>query len=201
ARALLEKGPLNAYAKREQRIASRIACISSNGFRVDIEKAKARVEELRARREAILRELEVKYGLPTEGDAPWATNEGKSAILAALANHGINPSSGDWAKTPSWENRHTKKKEALEKANNLKENVRFWRSELESSELPPRSVAARERWIEAAEAENREIRSNPLPPAFGLSLSGDTLKEITKGTSAEDLGQALAELKGQRSLA
>jgi len=201
ARALLEKGPFNAYAKREQRIASRIACISSNGFRVDIEKAKARVEELRARREAILRELEDKYGLPTEGDAPWATNEGKSAILAALADHGITPNTVDWPKTPAWENRHTKKKEALEKANKLEENVRFWRSELESSELPPRSVAARERWIKAAESEIEMIRKNPLPNHFGLSMSGETLKEITKGTSAEDLGQALAELKGQRSLA
>src|SRR5690606_33697700 len=127
ARALLEKGPLNAYAKREQRIASRIACISSNGFRVDIEKTKHRVEEMRARREAILREFEDKYGLPTEGDAPWATNEGNSAILAAVADHGITPNIIDWPKAPARENRPTKKKEALEKANKLKENVRFWR--------------------------------------------------------------------------
>lgn len=34
-----------------------------------------------------------------------------------------------------------------------------------------------------------------------LSLGGEVLKEITKGTKAEDLGIALAELKGQRSLA
>ncbi|SLJ76285.1 Uncharacterised protein [Mycobacteroides abscessus subsp. abscessus] len=34
-----------------------------------------------------------------------------------------------------------------------------------------------------------------------LSLGGEVLTELTKGTSAEDLGKALAELKGQRSLA
>lgn len=33
------------------------------------------------------------------------------------------------------------------------------------------------------------------------SFSGDTMKAITEGTEAEELGQALAELQGQRSLA
>src|SRR5690606_1999746 len=39
------------------------------------------------------------------------------------------------------------------------------------------------------------------PRGFGLSFGGSELIELTKGTGAEELGQALAELKGQRSLA
>jgi DNA polymerase I len=38
-------------------------------------------------------------------------------------------------------------------------------------------------------------------PQGTLSLGGDVLKKLTEGTAAEDLGTALAELKGQRSLA
>lgn len=40
----------------------------------------------------------------------------------------------------------------------------------------------------------------PRTATGNLSLSGDALTSITKGTTAEDLGKALAELKGQRSL-
>ncbi|SIC88284.1 DNA polymerase [Mycobacteroides abscessus] len=138
AQELLKKGKLDDYALREQEIAARAAVISSNGLRVDVEAAKARVEELRVRREAILAELQTKYGLPTEGKSPWATTAGKEAIMAALADHGITPKSRkDWTKTATG----------------------------------------------------------------NLSLGGEVLTELTKGTSAEDLGKALAELKGQRSLA
>ncbi|SHX55540.1 DNA polymerase [Mycobacteroides abscessus subsp. abscessus] len=138
AQELLKKGKLDDYALREQEIAARAAVISSNGLRVDVEAAKARVEELRVRREAILSELQTKYGLPTEGKSPWATTAGKEAIMAALADHGITPKSRkDWTKTSTG----------------------------------------------------------------NLSLGGEVLTELTKGTSAEDLGKALAELKGQRSLA
>lgn len=201
AKALLKKGPLDAYAIREMKIWARMAVISSNGWRVDKEKAEARVAELAARRDVILRELEEKYGLPSEGKSPWATDEGKTAIMAALADYGITPKTVDWPKTPAWANRHTKKKEALAKADKLEENVWVWRAELESSELPPRSLAARERWIEDAEAEIEKIRKKPLPDHFGLSMSGETLKSLTADTPAADLGQALAELKGQRTLA
>lgn len=138
AQELLKRGKLDDYALREQEIAARAAVISSNGLRVDVEAAKARVEELRVRREAILSELQTKYGLPTEGKSPWATTAGKEAIMAALADHGITPKSRkDWTKTSTG----------------------------------------------------------------NLSLGGEVLTELTKGTSAEDLGKALAELKGQRSLA
>src|SRR5690606_41601392 len=80
----------------------RAAVISSNGFRVDRKKAQARVDELAARREVILGDLQERYGLPTEGDAPWSTQAGKEAILDALADYGITPETVEWPKTPAW---------------------------------------------------------------------------------------------------
>lgn len=202
AEALLKLGPLDAYALREQHISARKAVISSNGFRVDRAAAEARVKELADRREVILSDLRERYGLPTEGASPWETTEGKVAILAALADHGITPESvPDWPKTPAWEKRDEAIAEAHAKAAKLREDARGWREEIEAGALKPRSVQAREGWIARAEAKAAELAANPLPPAFGLSLSGDTLKELTKDTPAAELGNALAELKGQRSLA
>lgn len=137
ARELLRLGGLDAYALREQRVAARAAVISSNGVRLDQEAAQHRVDTLTARKRMILEELQTKYGLPTEGKSPWATTEGKAAILAALADHGITPETHDW----------------------------------------------------------------PLTKTGNISLGGEALIGLTKGTSAEELGEALAELKGQRSLA
>lgn len=138
ATKLLELGPLDAYALREQEIAGRAAVISSNGLRLDQRAAQDRVEVLRARREILVKELEENYGMPTEGKAPWATLEGKAAILAALADHDITPKT-----RPNW----------------------------------------------------------PLTATRNISLGGDALIMLTEGTPAADLGTALAELKGQRSLA
>lgn len=138
AEALLEKGPLNKYARREQRLHARAAVISSNGWVVDRDRAQARVDELAARREVILDEIRDRYAFPREGKSPWASAKGKEAIFAALADHGITPE-----KTPLW---------------------------------------------------GRTATGNP-------SLGGDTLKAVTAGTEAQELGTALAELKGQRSLA
>lgn len=137
-RALLRRGPLDAYALREQEIAARAAIISANGLRLDREAAEARVSELAARREVIMTNLVERYDFPTEGKSPWATTEGKASIMAMLADHGITPETRkSWTKTKTG----------------------------------------------------------------NLSLGGDTLKELTKGTEAEDIGVAIAELKGQRSLA
>jgi DNA polymerase-1 len=138
AKALLKKGPLDDYALREQEIEARKAIISANGVRVDQPAAQSRVDELAARREVILAGLQEKYGFPTEGKAPWATTEGKEAILAALADYGIKPGPKvEWPRTPNG----------------------------------------------------------------ALQLGGEVLINLTKGTPAEELGTALAELKGQRSLA
>src|SRR5690606_33135353 len=87
------------------------------------------------------------------------------------------------------------------KIKELRQKVKVWKAELKSGELPARSIAARERWIESATREIQEKKENPFPPGWGLSFSGDTLVEITRDTPAADIGTALAELKGQRSLA
>lgn len=137
ARALLEKGSLDAYAMREQRIAARAAVITSNGIRLNQEAAQDRESTLATRRQEILDELSAGYDFPTEGKAPWSTDKGREAILSALADHGISEKT-----YPEW----------------------------------------------------------PRTPAGRLSQSGDALIGATKGTTAEDLGSALAELKGQRSL-
>jgi DNA polymerase-1 len=138
AKALLARGPLNAYAIREQRIDSRKACISSNGWRVDERAAQARVDYLAGKREELMAMLVEKYDFPTEGKAPWSSNAGKEAIFQALADAGI-----DQGTRPNW----------------------------------------------------------PRTPNGARQLGGEVLIELTKDTPAEDFGIALAELKGQRSLA
>ena len=200
--ALLKQWPLDDYCLREQRIATRAAMIRANGIRIDTHRAQDRVTELAVRRDDILGELEDKYGLPTHGDAPWATDAGKAAILAALADQGITPETKpDWPKTPAWGKRQQKIAESRMKANELELDIEQWRTELDDPDLPDRSKTARLRWIETAREKIIDLRDNPLPPGFGLSFGGKELIELTKGTPAEELGQALAELKGQRSLA
>lgn len=201
-KALLKLGPLDAYAMREQEISARAAVISSNGLRVDQAAAQARVDELAARRGVIMEDLQTRYGLPTEGLSPWDTLEGKTAILAALSDYGITPESKpDWPKTPTWEKRHLKIQESLDKASELEAAVAGWRDEVLLGELPKRSIESRGRWIIRDEAKAAELRANPLPVAYGLSLGGEELIELTRDTEASELGRALSELKGQRSLA
>lgn len=138
AKKLLARGPLNEYALREQRIESRKACISSNGFRVDKEKAQARVDFLAEKKAELMAMLVEKYDFPTEGKQPWSSNKGKEAIYKALADMGIDEGS-----RPNW----------------------------------------------------------PRTPNGARQLGGEVLLELTQGTPAEEFGQALAMLKGQRSLA
>ncbi|MFD9893351.1 DNA polymerase [Amycolatopsis sp. NPDC059027] len=201
AKALLKLGPLNKYAMREQEIEARKAVISSNGLKLDRDRAQARVDKLAARREVIMRDLVSRYGLPDKGASPWATDPGKAAILAALADHGIRPDTVDWPKTPGWDNRDEKLAEAKAKIRKLRSEVSEWKAELREAKLRPVSLRARERWIVKNQEKIQGLQADPLGPAFGLSLSGETLIELTSGTPAEDLGSALAELKGQRSLA
>jgi len=200
-KALLKLGPLDAYAMREQRVESRKAAISSNGWKVDEPAAKARSESLRIRREEIMAGLVRDYGFPTEGKSPWATKAGNHAILDALADVGITPTSVDWPKTKAWGEKAKHLAAAEEKMEKLRQDIAKAQEELDSGELPPRSVTARERRIERDTAKLVELEADPLGREFGLSFGGDTLKELTKGTSAEELGKALAELMGQRSLA
>lgn len=136
-------GGVTPYIWREQKFAAICAQNSRNGWKVDALKAQQRVDFLAERRERILSEVVSKYGLPTEGASPWATNDGKAAIFAALADYGITPETVDWPRT-----------------------------------------------------KPGKAHPNGTP-----TLGGEALLALTEGTPAEDLGVALAELKGQRSLA
>lgn len=138
AKKLVARGGLNAYALREQRVESRKAAISSNGFKVDIRKATDRVNELKTKRDKIMASLVEKYDFPTEGKQPWRSSVGKEAIKKALRDVGIDEGS-----RPTW----------------------------------------------------------PRTKGGDLSLGGEVLISLTEGTEAEELGRALAELMGQRSLA
>lgn len=138
AKALMARGALNEYALREQRVESRKACVSTNGFRVDRVRAQSRVDELAEQRDKIMDMLVEKFDFPTTGKKPWISKLGKAAIKRALATFGINEGT-----KPNW----------------------------------PRTGGGE--W----------------------SLGGEVLIDNTKGTEAEALGQALATLMGQRSLA
>lgn len=138
SQALLKLGPLDNYALREQRVASRLAAIESNGWRIDTVRAQDRVNQLAVDREKVMLFLQETYDFPTEGKSPWATTEGKAAIMEALKDQGITEKT-----RPDW----------------------------------------------------------PKTPAGNLQLGGEVLMNLTEGTAAEALGKALAEVKGQRSLA
>ena len=136
--ALLIMSAPSEYDWRTQLTAAIDAQISRNGWTVDLSAAQSRVDELKVRRDEILRRLEEDYGFPTTGKSPWASSAGKAAIMKALADQGITEAS-----VPDWE---------------------------------------------------RTATGN-------LSLGGEVLLTITEGTPAQEFGEAVAELKGQRSLA
>lgn len=70
---------------------------------------------------------------------------------------------------------------------------------------PWATIAGKEAILSAFKAAGVTPESRPDWPRSArtgdLSLGGKILIDVTKGTEAEELGQALAELKGQRSLA
>ncbi|MEU9871133.1 DNA polymerase [Actinomadura sp. NPDC048021] len=193
AKVLFKKGKLDNYAMREQRIESRKAAISSNGWRVDQEAAQARADYLKQRREEIMAGLVRDYGFPTQGDQPWKTNPGKNAIMAVLRDHGITPQSRpDWPHTDGMKNIGKAREKAREAKREAEELRKFLKEE--GHTLRERSYKAKEKKIAALEEKA------VVPEWFGLSLSGDTMLSLTQGTEIEDLGKALAELMGQRSL-
>lgn len=84
ARAMFSVAEPTAYEWREQEVAAINAQISRNGFRVDRSVAEARVAQLRVRKEALLVDLVMDYGFPTNGKQPWRSKAGKQAILDIL---------------------------------------------------------------------------------------------------------------------
>lgn len=137
-RVMLEQVTPGPYDWREMIVWSIFAQMTRNGFTVNQEWAKERVEELAVRKQELLEDLITRFGFPSEGKMPWRTNPGKEAVLRALAEFGITPEN-----TPDWPK--TKKNQP--------------------------------------------------------SLGGPALAEITEGTPAEEFGQTIAELSGQRPLA
>lgn len=90
ARAMLEFGPLDAYAWREQASAGVLAQISRNGFRVDQEATQALMHEQDWTAAHTLDMLRDKYGMPVDRKKPLATKEGKAAILEAMKELGLS---------------------------------------------------------------------------------------------------------------
>lgn len=84
ARAMLSVAEPTDYEWREQEVAAINAQMSRNGFRVDRDVAEARVRELQRRKDALLADLVMDYGFPTQGKQPWRSNAGKTAILDIL---------------------------------------------------------------------------------------------------------------------
>lgn len=132
ARAMFSVAEPTEYEWREQEVAAINAQISRNGFRVDRAVAEARVKQLALRKDAVLADLVMDYGFPTEGKQPWRSKAGKTALLEILGP--------------------------------------------DAKKLPKTKKGA-------------------------PSLSGDAIKSVTVGTGNEELGEALGELMGQRSLA
>lgn len=77
------------YVQREHRIAAITATITANGFRVDPELLAARRSEGAQRVQEALCELGSSFGVPMDGKAPLASQNGKDAILAALQQLGV----------------------------------------------------------------------------------------------------------------
>lgn len=203
AREILKRKPMDAYDWRQQEVAARIFVIRSNGLRVDREKAQARVDELEGKKTELMDVLIEKYDFPTEGNSPWDTDPGKRATLAILKDIGITPEKlkGAWPKTDGWKKRDEAKAKEIAKADKLDEKVVQWQTEKLAEGTKPRRMDTLDRWILRDQTKAKEIRNEPLPPYYGHSLSGDTIRELTKGTEAEETGEFLAQLKGQRGLA
>lgn len=89
------------YLWREQELYAVMAQITRNGIRPNTELATARSAEQAAAVAETLEWLVETYNFPTQGKAPWKSNAGKEAILAALKGFGITPDHEEWEKTDS----------------------------------------------------------------------------------------------------
>lgn len=85
-------GGMSDYDWREQLNAAIDAQNSRNGWVIDQDVARKRVEELESIKIKHLTLLNEKFGLPKEGKAPLRTNAGKAAVLDALSSVGIDQS-------------------------------------------------------------------------------------------------------------
>src|SRR5690606_33681933 len=67
---LLNARPISEYDRREQIKAAINGQMSRNGIRLDIDAAKARVNEIETRKNELLAKLNEQYGFPIEGKMP-----------------------------------------------------------------------------------------------------------------------------------
>lgn len=90
-RDLVKAVEINDYARREHKIAAVAATISLQGFRVDVDLLKQRIQEGEEKKAKILNSLMV-YGLPSPEStkAPQMTKVGKIAIDTAFKNLGVS---------------------------------------------------------------------------------------------------------------
>lgn len=169
------------YAKREQQLYARLAVITANGVRVLADRAQARVDELAQRRGEVMHELVENYDFPTDGKSPWASAAGKSAILAVLAEQGITEhSQPDWPRTD---------KGSLKLGG--KELIDVVKSAKETRTVLKASVYTDE-W--------GQTQSSVADAGFGRSEGVEVPTGVNKAAALEFV-TAIAELKGQRSLA
>lgn len=87
------------YIWREMELMSAtVGQMSLNGIKANQEYGEARVQEQQEESARTLKKLQVEYGFPKEGKAPWASDAGKEATLRVLAEYGFTPEN-----TPEWE--------------------------------------------------------------------------------------------------
>lgn len=92
AEAMLSRHPWTPYRAREQRFHGVLAQCARNGLRIDVEVANERRALLNERKRLHMDMLIERYGMPTQGKMPLRTKEGKAAVLAALAEVGVDES-------------------------------------------------------------------------------------------------------------
>lgn len=95
ARALLQKMPFNAYAKRVQMIFAICAQVSRNGFMVDIPAMDARILTMAEEAAWILNDLNERYGFPVDTKKPTASLVGQEALTQAFKDLGVSPKDFD----------------------------------------------------------------------------------------------------------
>lgn len=92
------------YIKREHQVQSRMARVTLEGFKVDVEELETRLETQRIRKGENLQRLSDEYGVPlvrvkefktkapvtTPVKSPLATREGKDAVIRALKDAGAS---------------------------------------------------------------------------------------------------------------
>lgn len=90
-------GGISAYTWKEMLVTAINNQISANGIKVDIEEARARVQELQDNKDRIMKWLVDEFDFPTEGKSPWMSQKGRGAILKAFDTYGLRPEGNpDW---------------------------------------------------------------------------------------------------------